>query len=194
MRHLIYNSTGQIVKTITSPERDIQYTLGAGESVYMDPNEVFSDTTHRIVGNVPVAFPAKPYRHCRWDYVNNIWLDDNSLLKTKRAKRLEMKEARENKKVSGFKSGGLDFDSTAEAQMSIASAVMQATIAKIDNVAFSLVWSLSDDSEVTLNKAAILKMGEDLQQMQNNAQNKYQAKKALINAATTVAEVDAITW
>lgn len=137
---------------------------------------------------------SQPNIYCRWDDNTMSWEDPRVLQDHKQAKRQEMKSARDERMLSGFTSNTIRYDSTVEAQLNIQTAVLQAMAAKVDSLPFNITWTAEDNSEVALNRTGVLDLGKDLQQMLNNAQDKYRTKKVAINAATTKEEVEAITW
>jgi len=199
-RYVIFDGTGEILRVVRCEEEQADIQAGPGE--FLVESGVGDWDTHQVVDGVVVAYSAadankkrkRPFDNATWSNALLDWVDTRTIDKCKSDKRQEMRAARDKKMLGGFKSATLDYDSDTESQAAIQIAVTQALVAKIDNTAFSVVWTLSDDSEVTLDKTAMLKVGKDLQQMLDNAQTKFQARKGAIKAATTVAEVEAITW
>ena len=57
-----------------------------------------------------------------------------------------------------------------------------------------MVWTLSDNSTVSLNATELKQVGQALSSHINACHVKARGKRSEINAATTEAEIDAITW
>jgi len=117
-----------------------------------------------------------------------------SLDELKYARRYAMKSARDAEMAAGFTSNALVYDSDQASQVAIQLAAMQALIAVINASAFSVDWTLADNSVETLDKTAMLAVASDLQVMLAAAEAKMQGCRTAIDEATNAAEVAAITW
>jgi Domain of unknown function (DUF4376) len=103
----------------------------------------------------------------------------------------ELKAARDVAQSSGFTWSGSPFDSDPVSQLRISLAVQQAAS---DGAAFSVNWTLADDTTRTLSATDVVALASKLSKFLNNQQSTYRTLKAAVKAATTAAQVDAIVW
>ena len=89
---------------------------------------------------------------------------------------------------------GSTFDADSLSQFRILGEVVNAMRALTASESFSIVWTLADDSERTLSAADMLALGQALGAQVDSAHATARALRAAIDAATTVAEVEAIVW
>ena len=140
---------------------------------------------------------AKTAPHSYYDVWSNVTMsysDPRSLEERKKYQILVLRGAMENKMLGGFNSGGNKFSSETEDQFAIQVLVLQATMAKIDGAAFTIVIDDINDNPVSLNRGGVLQLGTDLQQMLSNARDKFRTLKATVKAATTIEQVVAVVW
>lgn len=189
--YTIIDAQGEIVQTLSIPDFMLAANVAAGQTAIDGPP---SSAGARWSGSAWVNRPAAPSSYYVWNPATAAWVYALTLDEGKRTKRKEMRALRDKKMTNGFTSSGVQYASAAEDQFAIQVIVMQATIAKLDGVPFTIVWTAKDDSDVTLNRAGVLQLGTDLQQMLTNQHDKFRAVKNLIKAAVTIAEVEAITW
>jgi len=188
--------TGRALQTSISTDAD---SAVAGFDAGIGAVEVSGDISDagyyvNTSNQQPVSIPPKPYPWYEFDWATHSWADKRSLAKSQSDKLAEMKAGRDAKLYGGFTVGSNTFDSTPQAQAAIQLNYLQAVNAKADAVAFTVTWTMADNSDVVLNRGQVIAMGDGLQKLMDNSQTKYRAKKAAVLAAGTVAEVNAITW
>lgn len=95
--------------------------------------------------------------------------------------------------------GGADtphgrFDSAGRSREFLNGAVMAATLAGMNQQAFSLAWTLADNSVVTLTGAQIVESGLAVAAHVDAMHQRARVLKARIDVAATLAEIRAVTW
>jgi hypothetical protein len=94
----------------------------------------------------------------------------------------------------GFTYLGKVIDSNSASITRITVAVQAAQVAMAAGVPFSVDWTCQDNSVLTMTAQEILGIPAALAIFDNDLHQKARSKKILIDAATTQAEVEAITW
>lgn len=122
------------------------------------------------------------------------WIDERPLAQAKEQKWNEIKRARIAAEFGTFLVGGYEFDCDKESQTRINSAFQSAMDARTNGEPFSIDWTLSDDTNVTLNRAQVIAVGRALQEHVNAVFDKSRQLRAQIVAATTKEELDGISW
>lgn len=102
----------------------------------------------------------------------------------------EIKRAREQEEFGGFTYNNMVFDSDTVSQGRIQGAVILA----MQNPAFTVVWTLQDNSSVMLSATDLEGVGQALAQHVATAHAHSQALRNQIESATTIAEVEAVVW
>ena len=139
--------------------------------------------------------PPKPSQNHIFDYTLKEWVDPRTLSEARQAKRAEIKEARNKANINGFKWKTIKFDNDTDSRIAIDA--VQAFIAAYNTfpTGWDGVWEASDGHDEPLT--TITQWNNFYRAMVDDAQTvrkKYQSRKASIDAATTIAEVDAIVW
>jgi hypothetical protein len=125
-----------------------------------------------------------------WDGQSNVWRDWRNLDKKKADKWTEIKAKRDEHEKK-FKWDYVLFDSDLVSQSRVQGAVAQA---QLQGDAFSIVWTLADNTVRTLSATDMIAvgacMGEHITAVHANAR----ARRDEINKATTAEEIEAIVW
>ena len=118
------------------------------------------------------------------------WVDPRALQDFKATQWTQIKQARAQAEYAGFTWDGSTFDSDATSQNRITGAV---TLAQM-SAAFSIDWTLADNTVRTLNQGEMLQVGAALG-AHVAAQFSYaQSLRTAIEAATTREQVEAVVW
>lgn len=134
--------------------------------------------------------PPPPTPSHTWDWPSKAWV--LSLAAAKGAKWAEVKAARDAQEFGVFKWNGLSFDGDVQAQRRLNLAVMAAQAALSAGEPWSMDWTLFDNTTIALSAADMIGVVEALGANINAAHEAARAKRALIEAATTVQQLDAI--
>ena len=139
------------------------------------PQSLVSDTVDVLVGaqarpgasyvegGCVVEIPVKPSVHHVFDWAGKAWIDPRSLQDFKVARWVEVRRERDVAEFGGFSWDGSRFDSDALSQQRITGAVTLAMM----NSAFSIDWTLADNTARTLTAADMIAVGVALGQHVN---------------------------
>jgi hypothetical protein len=155
--------------------------------------------THYLVAGVVTAYTAeerdrlaaRPSHPAAWDMATKTWVDARPLPALKAAKWRAIKAARDAAEFGTFACDGNTFDSDLASQSRIQGAVQ---LAKLLGPAFTIDWTLADNSVVTLDAAEMQAVGLALAQHVQTVHAAGRTLRAQIEAATTKADLDAIEW
>jgi hypothetical protein len=125
-----------------------------------------------------------------FDYDIKQWVDPRTLAEIKATKWSEIKQARSQAEYGGFVWDGSTFDSDATSQGRITGAV---TLAQMSST-FEINWILADNTVRTLGQIEMLQVGGALGEYVATQFAIGAYLRGLIDGATTIAEVEAITW
>ena len=131
--------------------------------------------------------PPQPYM--RW--VGGQWIDPRELEAVKSDKWVEVRTARDAAEHGGFTWDGSVFDSDPESQTKIIGATQ---LANMNPASFLMDWTLQDNTVRTLTGAQMVAVGQALAVHVNAQHVLGRTLRQQIEAATTVAEVNAIHW
>ena len=160
------------------------------------PQSLVSDTVDVLVGSegrpgasyveagCVVEMPVKPSAHHVFDWAAKVWVDPRSLQDLKDARWAEVRRERDSAEFGGFTWDGSRFDSDALSQQRITGAVTLAMM----NSAFSIDWTLADNTVRTLNAADMIAVGVALGQHVSACHERGRVLRGEIAAATTVGE------
>lgn len=134
--------------------------------------------------------PAQPDEYHVFDYTTKHWYDPRTLNDIKLAKWAIIKQARSSAEFGGFTWDGSPFDSDAISQSRIQGALQLAALIPD----FSIDWTLADNTVRALSGSELAAVGVALGLHVGTQHAKARLLRSQIEAATTVAEVDAVTW
>lgn len=147
-------------------------------------------STHYVVGDAITPLPARPSSAHVFDYASKQWVDPRTLADFKAGKWAEIRKARESAEFGGFTWDARVFDSDAMSQSRIIGAAQLARI----NPAFTITWTLADNSVRQLSATDMVAVGVALGDHVATQHAKARALRAQIEAAQTAAEVAAVVW
>ena len=183
-----YCKNGRIVwtTTISVDER----LIDAGTTEILVDDDVTPDTHYLTEDGVCVQLPERPSPVHTFDYTTKQWYDPRTLNDIKLAKWEIIKQARSSAEFGGFTWDGSPFDSDAISQSRIQGALQLAALIPD----FSIDWTLADNTVRTLSAADLANVGAALGMHVAAQHAKARLLRSQIEVATTVAEVDAVTW
>lgn len=107
---------------------------------------------------------------------------------------VQMRQKRDEIEYGTFVWDGSTFDGSAASVGRLIGAVMMAQWAQAASQSFSVSWTLADNSERVLTGSELVSVAQALGDHVLTAHDKYKTAKAAIAAATTIAEIQAVTW
>ncbi len=180
MKYAIYDSTGRIVRNVTCPPDHIALQLQPGEQ-YVEGDYSFRE--YYVAGATPTKFPASPGSGYAWDWTSKSW--KFNLVTGQATAWGRIKAARDATLGGTFTWNGWVFDADPSSQQLIFAAAMAGQ---------PVTWTLHDNTTVDLTAAQLQALWHALFVAYQAAYSKGQTLRASVMAATTQAELDAITW
>ncbi len=161
------------------------------------PQSLVSDTLDVLVGaearpgasyveaGCVVEIPVKPSVHHVFDWAGKAWIDPRSLQDLKDARWAEGRRERDSAEFGAFSWDGSRFDSDALSQQRITVAVTLAMM----NSAFSIDWTLADNTARTLTAADMIAVGVALGQHVSACHERARVLRGQIEVALTAEEL-----
>lgn len=187
---VIDSTTGQVLsKGLT---QSIDGLAGVGQQVILDtaPDDElcwWDGAKFRIA-------PRKEHHYQTWSWVHKQWIDPRTLSDIRADKWTEMKRARTNAINANMETPYGVFQCRDEDRTNITDAVMLANTMAAMGQPVAITWTLANNQTVTLTQTQITEVALLLGQKIQQAHTTARIKRTAIEAATTQAELDAITW
>lgn len=187
-RLLIYTENGQIVGNKTGPNWSLEQYLADSEEPCLIVADGQNCEFHYVDSGELVEKPEQPSKEHTFDYDTKQWVYD--LTRHREEKWSEVKLARDAEEFSTFEWNTHAFDCDEVSQRRIQGAVQ---LAALDDTTV-MDWTLADNSVQTFNATDLQQIGQALAAHVNACHVKARGLRAQIDAATSEAELDAITW
>ena len=145
-------------------------------------------------GEVFILKPPPPSAHHIFDYTTKQWVDPRTLDDHKSAKWKEIKRQRDVAEFATFTYNNMEFDGDLDAQRRLTAYISVSKSSIAAGQPFEAEFTLANNTNVTLTAQDFV--GIELAKVQAVAAtfNHASALRSQIDAATTVQEVEAITW
>lgn len=112
----------------------------------------------------------------------------------KAAKWVEIKSARDAMEFGGFTWNNSTFDSDSMSQSRIQGAAQLATLAMLNSQAFSIAWTLADNTVRTMSGADMIAAGQAMGVHIATAHEIGRTLRDLIEAAASAEDLELVTW
>lgn len=146
---------------------------------------------HKATGAVQFVNSMEGIDTRRWTLVDT---DTAGIEAARRVQRAAINRARDAAEQGGVATRWGVFDGDQASRARIAGAVQAAMIHKAQGLPFSVVWTLADNSSVELGPDGMIEAGLAVLARADAVHRLARALKAQIEAAATVAAVQAIIW
>lgn len=184
---VVQTAIGATLEEVEASPLSLEYGFVESAARY-SPDDVY------VAGGGLIEKPARPSPSHAWDYEAAAWIDPRTLADLKAAKWAEIRAARDAAEFGGFTWDGDDFDSDGASQARIMGAVQMATLAAMAEQPFSIEWTLATNIVRTLDGAGMVAVGLALGAHVAQQHETGRSLRAAIDACTTAAEVEAISW
>lgn len=185
--YTIYDpTTGAVLRYGSAPESQIAQQVRAGEALL----HIEGRASTYVSAGALVSLPPQPSGTHAFDWITKQWFDARSLDEIKAAKWTRLKADRTVAESAGFEFEGMTFDSNAVSQSRIQGAVLMAQ----SDQNFTVNWTLADNTVATLGQAQMIGVGVALAAHVSSVFAHSQGLRAELDAASTVAEVEALRW
>lgn len=179
-------TTGEIRCTFFGDAAGAAQQLRAGEGF---TEGSFNAELTVILGGTPVARAACPGDGWAWDGVQ--WVDQRSLADARTARWEAVKLERSQRLGGTFTALGHIFQIDL---IMVPASSLSAMQAQLSAAPWEKQWTLADDSRVTLDAADMIAVGQAMDVAVDTIWNTSQDMRDAIEAAESVAEVDAVVW
>lgn len=192
--YAIYNEGGLILRTGSAPDTMINLQAQPGEFVLItdagEDSYVFEGVIHKYTEAELVSKNNLPTGWI-WKMPERVAVDTRDLQAAKERAWTRIKTARAAAELADFTHNGNVYQADRER---ITGAVTAAILAQLSGAPYSIVWTLSNNTTVTLDGPQMMGVGAALAQHIKDVFDTGVARRAAIAAATTNAGVDAIQW
>lgn len=165
--------------------------LQAGDAVLVLPEPV--ELPGYVSGGVYYTLPAPPSPHHCFNYTTKQWEDQRTLSDFKFTKETEIKRIRDAQEFAPFTYSGMTFDGDLDAQRRLSVLVSAAKSAIAAGYSFTKDFTLADNTVVQLTAEDFIGIEMAKLWQVDVAFQEYRLKKAAIEAAATLEELEAIT-
>lgn len=182
---------GECLRTVSGPVSALALQVQAGELGVSVPQP---SAEHYWSGNAWVPRGARPSRHHEFDWPTHTWIDPRTLAEHMDAKWDEIKAAREAAINAPLVTPHGTFDSGPSDRTNITDAVLMAQTLAALGQPVAIDFTLADNAVATLNAAQMVEVGLYLGAKVQAAYATARTLRGAIEAATTIAQVQAIHW
>lgn len=138
--------------------------------------------------------PVRPSAHHTFDWSAKEWQDARTLEQIKEHHWVEIKKERDRREFSTFTWDGSVFDCDQHSQQRIQGAAQLATLAQLTNDPFEIDWTLNDNTVRTLSASEMIAVGTAMGVHVSTLHATGRVLRQAIEAATTKADVLAVSW
>lgn len=185
----VFAPNGELSRVLTIGDGDLSGNILDGETCIPG---VYS--LHYVHEGLVLPLPPKPSPYHTFDYTTKQWVDPRTLDDHKSAKWKEIKRQRDVAEFATFTYNNMEFDGDLDAQRRLTAYISVSKSSIAAGQPFEAEFTLANNTNVTLTAQDFV--GIELAKVQAVAAtfNHASALRAQIDAATTVQEVEAITW
>ena len=196
MKYVSYSPT---TKEITAwGECDIPVAIGDNLTLAAEG----SPATHYVTNGALVKYTtlqaaakaAMPSYAATWSNTSFSWVDSRTLSEAQAETWENIRNARDTNLAAGFTWNGSKFDSDDISIQRIMGAVQLATLALGAGQSFTIVWTLFDNSTLTLSGSDMINVYVALGNFTQACFTAGVNLREQISAATTTSQLDAISW
>lgn len=192
MKYILYfkEHTGEVWQQVVTAEPVREEYLQAGDAVLVLPEPV--ELPGYVSNGVYFTLPTTPSPHHCFNYTTKQWEDPRTLSDFKFIKETEIKRIRDAQEFAPFTYNGMTFDGDADAQRRLSGVVSAAKSAIAAGQTFTKEFTLADNSVVQLTAEDFTGIEMAKIWQVDVAFQEYRLKRAAIEAATTLEELEAI--
>ena len=185
---ILHTPDGEIFQTGSCGRNQLEYQETPG-LVLLEGSAVVGKDFINDSGNV-VTLPDKPSKYHKFDYKSKTWVDPRTLEEHKTAQWSLIKAARDEAEFGGFTWDGSVFDSDPVSQARIQGAVLLVT----SNPDFVVDWTLADNTVRSLTTDGLNAISQALGEHVTLQHSRARDARALLDQATTLSEVQSISF
>lgn len=194
MKYTIVDQYGEIISVLDIIPRDLPEYSGGNSVVQGAPPTLTSRYTLTQAGYQWMERPPQPTIDHFWDGSINGWRETRTVDSAKAAKKTKILEWRNDYEYSWFMWGALKFNADKDAQMRLQGALQLANMSIASNTNLAIDWTLYNGTVVTLTAPDFIAISQALASHVMSAHSIARTLLAQAEAATTLPEVDAVSW
>ena len=189
-------ATGYVMRAGTCYDTDLKLQVLDG-AVAVEGS--FERTTHYYANGTVVAYTpeqralraSNPRKPSVWSNAAMAWVDARTIAHAKADAWARIKAERERRLAGTFTHAGHTYDID---PVNLSGASIDAREALIAGESWSQMWVLANNTTVTLTATEMIAAGRACKTVVSNLWATSQHLRGLIEAATTIAQVEAIAW
>lgn len=187
---VIHDDDGKITILRSGRESGVRTDAEATGQGYVITEDDVDPEQHyvRVSTDEIVSYPARPSQAHFFNYNTETW--ELSLEVAKSQKWDELKLDREDQEFGTFTWNGWEFDADADSQARINAAVQAAIL----DDTYTDTWTLADNSTQALTATQLKDAGKALADHIKAAHERGRILRQQVNNATTVEQLEAISW
>lgn len=183
MRHFL-SSQGEIISRISGSPEQVELNT-ASNAIYVDMDQEVTNAYWDFDQYTFIDIGEAPSLYHQFSYSTKEWFDPRTLVDLKNLKWEELKKSRDALEFGGFEFEGHIYDSDQASQGRIMGAAMSQT---------DQVWTVADNTTVSLTAAQVASLYVTLQIHVANAHARGRTARQALDTAMTVKEIDAIIF
>lgn len=185
------HETGMVISQLVGP--DLSGFPEPGDGMLAIMLEEPANLPGYILDGCFNPVPERPTEHHQFDYATKQWADSRTLDDFKAEKQVQLKKQRDATEFSPFTYNGMTFDGDLDAQRRLSFLVSAAKSAIAAGYSFTKDFTLADNTVVQLTAEDFIGIEMAKLWQVDVAFQEYRLKKAAIEAAATLEELEAIT-
>lgn len=193
MRYAIYNiASGEIVRIVNCAAAQLQAQLDEHHSAVA--SDTATDDGHYIAGGKSIARPERPSANHQWDFWTRAWVDRRTIEELKAAKWEAIKAQRQAVIDSPLVTQFGVFSCDARGRDGLKEVIqLSKDLAGLD-MASSVRFTPADNMRREFTGAQIAQVGRQMAQKTQRAHDIADSLRSAIGAASTVSELEAVSW
>lgn len=190
MKHLVQvDSANKIISFVSVLDE-----FSANYAGYIEVQNEPSSFDEYFFNGAFISRPLETPKYFAYDVATSSWFDPSSLSTAKARKWDAIKAERDAAEFGGFTWDGSPFDSSAVATQRIAGSVQMAVLSQMALNAFSIDWTLADNTVRSLNATQMIEVGQALAQHVAQCHSHGRELRLQIESAGSLALIDAVAW
>lgn len=141
-----------------------------------------------------LARANRPRGSNEWSNATMSWVSTATLAEAKQMRIADMKAAALAADQANINVSGVNFKADTETRTELMQEALVAQMAINDGLAYTLDWERANGNDITLTAAQVKALVRAMNNRTAQIRTQFKARRAAINAATTIAEVAAIVW
>lgn len=191
--YTVVNAAGEVLSFGVCDAADVAAQAGPGETAIQSapPSD---PQLHVLVDDVWVERAPRPSDFHVWNALTMQWVNTESLSSARDRAWSRLKAERDAREFAAVTWAGVTFDADLQSQFRIRSAALDALRAYLAGEAYSETWTLADNNTRVMSAVDMIALSNTIRLRSSLIHANARSLRALVDAADTVEECDAIQW